>query len=631
MRNERAMVTALRAVVTVTAARAPQVRTRVSTTCTPKQNMYQRHHRGRGGGRGGGGGVMRFTPRPVVDPQLQNTLDHLHKIWPISKRHYPFCEILYDQFRSSANPFERAFLVTSLCSDFGQSKRTTLAFAVMDVFSAWLKDQANMMQLLTEEVKHQACTLISSSNFRELSNLILDVSQLRNDTDLMIAHIESEVSKKKYKEACQLAHLLNLQDRFHVEKFVVPLILQDKLTVAEQCLEGSPDQQKEIVVILDNALGHYNVSEEMGVLAQRLGVVDVKYEKLQMKPLRKLLTRLIKKFGISNDLCPNLSQKQRAGGLKYLFYKRFVDKTIGEESWREMAHEAVENSPDLQLELIQKVASYGCIPEAVYWARRRSSVQNVEEDWDNPEPTCSSEEYHSLSLPMTSIFMVDTPQALKDLVVKDLKGVTIVGIDAEWKPYFGNKRTELALLQIATFNSIYLIDVLTLKTTITASQWTLFIDSLFLDDTILKLGFGLKTDLTAIANVWPNLGITLSCETGCFIDLHSLWRRLAIDYNFSFPFAGDDERGGGEGLTHLVFLCLGKSLNKDNQFSNWERRPLRDSQKQYAALDAFCLLEVYQMLERCCEERRIPFSYLCQNLNSRKVHHHHHHHHHHRR
>lgn len=53
-----------------------------------------------------------------------------------------------------------------------------------------------------------------------------------------------------------------------------------------------------------------------------------------------------------------------------------------------------------------------------------------------------------------------------------------------------------------------------------------------------------------------------------------------------------------QNLANLTKLCLGKKLDKSNQFSNWAQRPLRKEQLQYAALDAFCLLEIYDVIER---------------------------------
>ena len=52
----------------------------------------------------------------------------------------------------------------------------------------------------------------------------------------------------------------------------------------------------------------------------------------------------------------------------------------------------------------------------------------------------------------------------------------------------------------------------------------------------------------------------------------------------------------------------GEILDKQEQMSDWERRPLRASQLTYAALDAFCLLELWKVLEKLADELNI---YVC--------------------
>jgi len=42
--------------------------------------------------------------------------------------------------------------------------------------------------------------------------------------------------------------------------------------------------------------------------------------------------------------------------------------------------------------------------------------------------------------------------------------------------------------------------------------------------------------------------------------------------------------------------------------SDWERRPLRQSQMVYGALDAFCLLELWKVLEQLANELSL---YVC--------------------
>lgn len=51
-----------------------------------------------------------------------------------------------------------------------------------------------------------------------------------------------------------------------------------------------------------------------------------------------------------------------------------------------------------------------------------------------------------------------------------------------------------------------------------------------------------------------------------------------------FPYvpATNQPPSKDKGLSELVRLCFGKALNKSEQCSNWERRPLRDAQINYA-------------------------------------------------
>ena len=59
------------------------------------------------------------------------------------------------------------------------------------------------------------------------------------------------------------------------------------------------------------------------------------------------------------------------------------------------------------------------------------------------------------------------------------------------------------------------------------------------------------------------------------------------DNDNSDSFSKSEEKG----LSELVRQCMGRPLNKSEQMSNWERRPLRVEQIQYAGTETFILLD----------------------------------------
>lgn len=137
-----------------------------------------------------------------------------------------------------------------------------------------------------------------------------------------------------------------------------------------------------------------------------------------------------------------------------------------------------------------------------------------------------------------------------------------------------------------------------------------FIKNILFDyNSTYVLGFGIANDITVIRESLPALSHIRACGEG-YLDLSHLWKRLQKEDNFIFPYEGD-ETFTNENLSKLAELCLGQRLNKSDQFSNWEKRPLRENQIVYASLDAYCLIEIYDVLAIQCERLGIPFQDVC--------------------
>ncbi|XP_063986238.1 exonuclease mut-7 homolog isoform X2 [Diachasmimorpha longicaudata] len=503
----------------------------------------------------------------------------------------------------------------------------------MNDFEKWLSvNKAAYSECLVPDLKVAALRLVMKQKNLQLVKLVSSVFELERDNELFPPVLKKMLREKKYKEVAQYATILHLQSHFsHPEDLLLPLVLQTKNTVAEEFLASYPEIQKTFIMYLDDLLSPSKIMQQ--VLDDYIlynDIPDIKMSTCSSRPMMKLIARLVKDYNFPPEICPNLNLKRGKSALHFLIYKRYVDVTLSLECWREMAREAAGNDPNLQLALVMGTSSYD-IDESWYWVRafnipkdqlplpfantdyqvpmQSGKNEPPEESWDNPQDGIN---YHTLRIPRNQVVLVDTVQKFSDFINRGLTGISMVGIDAEWKPSFGVKRSELALIQVATENAVFILDVTTLRPD-NSQIWKQLSLRLLEDKSIVKIGFGLTQDLAMFKESLSDLGDTVKGGQAGFLDLHHLWNKLVREYKVEFPFEGD-QNFNGESLSKLVEITLGNRLNKNDQFSNWERRPLRESQIVYAALDAYCLLEVWDAIAVICLDRDIPLFEICGEL-----------------
>ncbi|KAK7874023.1 hypothetical protein R5R35_013427 [Gryllus longicercus] len=556
-----------------------------------------------------------------IDVTWFSQLKHIWGLWKKSER---VSRTLHEYFQTTSNPYVSALVITQMCDDFKQAKPNSLCYTVMEEFTKWVRDKEDSFaHLLVSDVKLQAFYVITRQHNMSLVKMVCSVYKMLEENYIFIAPINQFLRNKQYKEACQVAAFLKLHDHFSIEDFLIPLVIQDKMNVAEEFLHGSFVHQKQLVLFLDNLLAQRNIGNEVEMLISKYDIPDAKKSKMLYKPLGKLVARLMKIYNLPRDLAPNLNRKRNEGALQFLVYKRYVQHTLGRDSFREMVYEATTANPNLQREVVIQVNLAGDVQEAVFWAREfgipraecPTRIQELldsgpsfpteeEENWDD-NPGIN---FHTLSLSDSQIVLVDTPVKFREFLF-EVSSAEIVGIDSEWKPQFGTMKNGLALVQVATHNRVYILDII-LTGSHQDCSWEEAGAKLFGNEKIIKLGFGVSSDLNMMLQCLPNLERTVQNKNG-YLDLTSLWKRLTKEFNFKFPYTAQE---GGESLTYLVELCLGKCLDKSDQFSNWERRPLRESQIRYAALDAYCLIEVFDVLKENAERQEIPFRDICLEL-----------------
>ncbi|GBG88387.1 hypothetical protein CBR_g47086 [Chara braunii] len=155
-----------------------------------------------------------------------------------------------------------------------------------------------------------------------------------------------------------------------------------------------------------------------------------------------------------------------------------------------------------------------------------------------------------------------------------------IGMDCEWRASHikGEPQRKTSVLQLATLEHVFLIDLIDLSAAAEGTEaLQQFVSWIFQAPHVLKLGYGMRSDLTRLAQSYPEIPGFRRCER--VLDL--------------YDFAGLHVRGG---LSALSEVCLGLPLDKRWQMSDWEKRPLSQNQLEYAALDALSVTHIFKAL-----------------------------------
>ncbi|KAL5012574.1 hypothetical protein ScPMuIL_011125 [Solemya velum] len=545
--------------------------------------------------------------------------------------------LLCRYFSQSQNPYTLTAYLIKSAKDFHTGKTTTLAYFTMKTFDKWCKTEqkgaTDRQKYLDQDLRMLIFHMTTRFHMTMFDMAVKNFELDHEGNEYFLPAIIDFLQKKNYKEAAVCAGKLGLQDHFTLEEIVVPLLLQDKINLIEVYLCGNPELQKKTVQMLDHFCDR---GTDMEKVIRSSGVANVKRDKLNWKPLSKLAIRLLKLYQVPQELCPNIMNARGVGAIRFLLHRTYIEKNIGTGCWEELVQSAVGTSSYLKEQLVEQLFCYNEYQEAAKWANFyqledrvipdaiaaiRHTVRETEnkaddedgEDWDEDcfSATDIETAYYSLKLPPECISLVDDREKYGVAMACLTQPGQIMGFDSEWRPGFGGRPQSVALIQLAIKDCAFLFDIPALRAVLTDEDWLQFARQIFSNKEVLKLGFGLESDLQMLSKSFPVMRDAM-LEMARVVDLCVLKKHISdrvsehdektvmvddVDSDSEGPtlnlgFSKPEERG----LSELVRQCLGKPLNKSEQMSDWERRPLRTSQKVYAALDAYVLLEVYEVL-----------------------------------
>ncbi|NXU47806.1 MUT7 Exonuclease, partial [Turnix velox] len=506
-----------------------------------------------------------------------------------------------------------------------KGKGHSLGYYITTELQLWIKEHPAVQQsgIKLKKLQGRALQILAQCPANLLDPLISIYQLHAADRNCLLEHVSHLYHKGLYKEAAMLSVKLKLQPDQDVEKMCTPLLLQDKANVVEDYVGEYPELQSKLLQILDAwCEPGFNISD---VTRQYQGLSKYKPHKFNRKMLSKLVFRLLDRFNIDPALCPNVINQRHLRTLNYLFYKRFVERTMTQENWADHVQSTVGENRWLQGHLIQLLIRYSDLESAARWAQRCNMPKEmlpskvaeelqklqIQERVEEAVKADSCEEskkkdYYQLPIPRANIHFMQTWEETLQCWEKVLQPGQVVGIDMEWKPLFGSVgKPRVSLLQLALKDEVFLLDLPRLleqaETEEEKERLPHFIQMLYSDAAIIKLGYGMSGDLNSLAATWSAMK-DMDKQARGVVDLLKVDKQKG-GFKVDLLSPEDSYEDGGfrqpeKGLSLLVHHVLGKPLDKTEQLSNWEKRPLREEQILYAASDAYCLLEIYERLRK---------------------------------
>ncbi|XP_059214379.1 exonuclease mut-7 homolog [Centropristis striata] len=565
------------------------------------------------------------TPKAVgLDPAVLR--DELFELW--NRKNLQTLHLAALQgFSKLSEPLEALLTILEGCPGKQKGRSQTLSQHILMEFQTWMKEHPQVtLRSLSEQqamtLQQRALSLLTETHPSFVDGLI-NIYQLSSlDPAILRLHIIMLHNLHCYKEAAVLSIKLELQEELNMEEMCVPLILQNKLPLAESFVTGHHHLEQRLVTLLDSWCHPSFSLEEISKQFPRFSVTRQCMNLIQPKMLTKHVFRLMEKFNMDQGLCPNALHKRRLDSLRFLMYKRFVEKNMTEENWSDHVQYVVADDLELQIQLVEMLVKYCGLQKSSQWSLRYNIPRNrlpcgvwetqqslpphlqqigcgsaQTEEWMPSQSHCKK--FYQVPITKDKVHFVDSPEALHRCRNIVLKEGGIVGVDMEWQPTFGcNSTQQVALIQLGVLDQVFLLD-LCANGFCQHPDTISFIRSLFSEKSILKLGYGMSGDLKCLLATWHQL-LEEPLKMEGMLDLLNIHKKIQcrkinrIQKGPREVMVG--EHSAEKGLSLLVQQVLGKPLDKTEQMSNWEKRPLRISQIRYAVADAYCLLDVHSVL-----------------------------------
>lgn len=545
-------------------------------------------------------------------------------------------------------------------------KTESLSFAVLEAMETF-KETLEASQIaanLDDNTKHVAFQLLHDKNLTTVKKTVA-IYELIKSNHLFVRPIYRLIDKRDFKTAGQLACELHLFKEFDLRNLLVPLFLEDRMVIFENYVSHMSEKGKiEVVQFLDDLLRPpLSVLEKCERMVKKFFIANPKPAKFEEKTVNTLIERLATTHKlVKKTVAPLHYHFKLSKKLGFAVRYHYEDERSSDEAFQDQLQELrIEENVDLQVELLERLmalckyhdakrfaqdyrvpseriptALNDYIETGIVYKRPKDVATDNDPMLLEPEPGADEEssaaavpdqqvpmqdngwsddehaeaepvQFYELNLDPAQIIMVDTVKIYNDMFL-ELKPVTEIAFDTEHTTV-----NTVSILQIATREKVYVVDILGLqKLKLDDVFWAMMGRRLFNNKDVVKFGFDINKDVEMLQKI-TKMGIESPCDGDeSYRDLKTLGMDVFKIVGFKYPH--HEEGIKTLGLAKLTKLCFGKKLDKRNQLSNWSLRPFRPEQLAYAAIDAFVLFKLHDVIVECLKKLGIAEEELKNNL-----------------
>ncbi|GFT20528.1 exonuclease mut-7 homolog [Nephila pilipes] len=533
---------------------------------------------------------------------------NLEYIWRKNRIGKVFKRAVHEYFfKSEASPTHSVDLLRVAC-DKSHFQSELVYYLLVNLNNAINENDIDFSPSIDDKLEAFRSVLIYKNY--EILQEVCNVFKIHEQSRCFKEIIDDLINQQRLVEAAYCIGVLNLQLEYDVENLFFPLLERGVLQPVISCIRNCPDLQLSMAKKLDSILITGDICS------------GTRTRILNSKKIFNVLNKIVDMFNIPTENCKNLHYVRSRAAVNLLI-KRRSEQSVSEETFENMVMSIIGENAQLKDHLIYKLIKQNDKETALKMIEKLNMIDfdvtklnlseddkiNLENIADNDELDDISDEqceHLTFSLSSSDIKFVDTKEEFVNFI-KDIMKYNIIGMDTEWKPHFGLSADRLALIQIATHDKVYILDMVSLNDCLTSKLWDELMENVFGNPKIIKLGCGIMGDVQMIVGI--NQGTKgKKIRFTHMLDMAIFYEKLEDIYPDEFKKEPGKENR--KGLSKLCEIILGQPLNKEERLCDWEKRPLSESQIQYAALDAHCLIQMYDKLKQDAVEKNFNFDHL---------------------